>query len=249
MRINRIVIAFIILVVGLLSVNARPSLSQVSLSKELGLKVKTIYIDPSYGGNERGPLLAGKEHGKQTVLLLAQNLQTLLIDSGFAVYLSRDNDRFVTLDERVMRSRSLGTDIYLRIKVSLRNEDCIRLFITHLPKERETKQKSEAKTLNELNGELDQILRALQADDRNEHSLRLALSLISSLEARQIVDCIRMQQIFDYILLNTAMPAVTIDFGVSQQSKKLPYVVDVKEQNNIVRALAAAITSYADERP
>jgi hypothetical protein len=40
-----------------------------------------------------------------------------------------------------------------------------------------------------------------------------------------------------------------VDLTLSLSSKKSPYVLDVEEQNNIVRALAAAITDYADERP
>lgn len=247
MRINsKLIIGLLQFHILLLS-NPSVSLTQERLSKGLGLQVNTIYIDPSYGGKERGPLLANKQYSSDATLLLAQKLQVLLASAGFSVHLSREGDRFVDLETRTYQAKVKGADVYMRIKVSERKENCIRLFITRLPIGNKSSQNVEEKKLSELKDELSRIMRDLQADDKYEYSLRLAHSLKKNLESGQIVDCIKMQRIFDYILLNTQMPAVTVDFGVSIQPKKSPYILDSEVQNKIVRALADSIIGYSDE--
>jgi N-acetylmuramoyl-L-alanine amidase len=247
MRMNRIIAASIMLILGLVFFGTTQSLSQLSPSRKLGLKVKTIYIDPAYGGNERGPRLTEKHYGKEITLLLAQKLQALLIDAGFTVYLSRDEDNFVPLEDRVMRAKSKGADVYLRIKVSSQSEDCIRLFITSKPiKQKAVNNNATIKT-SEPHNELNEIFESLRMNNKNEASVALAQSLETSAQRIKFINCVETQRVFDYILINTEMPAVTVDFGLSKQSKKSPYLLDTAKQDAIVHALVTSIKDYSKE--
>jgi N-acetylmuramoyl-L-alanine amidase len=247
MEIIRNIFIYISLLLGLLLFNVDVPFAQVALSTQPGLRVKTIYIDPSYGGKERGPVFAEKIYGKNLTLLFAQELKTVLSDAGFTVYLSRNGDKFISLDARVFRAKSMGADIYLAIKVSDRKKDCIRLLTTTEPNESKQTYKIESGKASELGEQVDKILKKLKNDSKYERSLELVQKLKIKLESDQSVNCVKMLQVYDYILLNADMPAVIADFGVLKQQGKSPYIIDTEEQDKIVHALADSIKAYSDE--
>lgn len=244
---NRNFIVYLILISCTLLLDVDAPIAQVSLSRKPGLKIKSIYIDPAYGGDERGPTFAQNNYGKNITLLIAQKLHSLLTGAGFTVYLSRDEDKFVPFETRTFRAKSKGADVYLTINVSNQKKDCIRLLTTTSPKEKKPVQTAETKKLNELHGELNDMFKNLQTHDKYEASLDLAQKLKINLQYDRFVDCIKMLSIYDYILLNAEMPAVIVDLGVSKQSKN-PYILNAETQDQIVGDIAASIEAYSDER-
>lgn len=74
-----------------------------------------IVIDPGHGGHDPGASGAGLRE-KNLVLALARNLRDVLVASGgVRVALTRDDDRFLALAERVEIARALGADLFLSI--------------------------------------------------------------------------------------------------------------------------------------
>jgi len=224
------------------------SVAQENSSHKLGSKIKTIYIDPAYGGKEHGPKFGQKTYGKDITLLIAQKLQGLLTKVGFDVYLSREGDQFIPPETRTFQSKSKRADVYLAINVSNRKKDCIRLLFADLTKERKPIQHIKTKKLSELNSELDEIIKGLKEDERIEESLYLVQKLETNLQSDQRANCIKIQKDYDYILLNAEMPALIVDFGISKQSHGSPYILNTGIQNKILIEIAAAIKAYAEER-
>lgn len=242
--------AFTIIIAAALLLGAGTSVGAERLAKSLGLKVKTIYLDPWYGGRERGPLFAPKQYGKDVTLKIAQKLQALLQADGFAVHLSRRGDQLVTLEQRSVQAKSNGADIHVTIKVSQRKKDCIRISILQLEQKKSQPKPKTPKTkdLNDLNAELGEMLEALRADSAHEESLALAGKIAKKLKNGQAADCIRLLKSFDYILTNAEMPAVSVDFGVSSTASKQPYILDETSLNKITRSLVESIKEYANDR-
>ncbi|NTW60493.1 MAG: hypothetical protein HGA43_15170 [Nitrospirae bacterium] len=104
------------------------SIGAESLSKKLGLKIKTIYLDPSYGGKELGPRLSKDKLGKDITLDIAQKMKAILETKGFTVYLSRPDDRSVPPDTRAAQAHARQSDIYIGINVTEAKKDCIGIF-------------------------------------------------------------------------------------------------------------------------
>ncbi len=246
MRIIRIIFIQIALLLGLLLFTIDVPMAQVTVTTQPGLRVKTIYIDPFYGGKERGPSFKGNIYGKSLTLLFAQELKTVLSDAGFTVYLSRDEDKFVSLDQRVFLAKSMRADIYLGIKASNQKRDCIRLLTIKKPDI--SIQTHEIGSMNgEHNEEIDEMLKNLVINDRYERSLKIAQKLRNKFESDMSINCVKMLQVYDYILLNAPTPTVVVDFGVLKQQGKSPYIVDDEKQNKIVRILADSIKNYSNE--
>ena len=74
-----------------------------------------VVIDPGHGGHDPGASMAGYRE-KTLVLSLAQALRDELVErGGVRVALTREDDRFLVLDERFAIARRLGADLFVSI--------------------------------------------------------------------------------------------------------------------------------------
>lgn len=74
-----------------------------------------VVIDPGHGGHDPGASAHGMQE-KRVVLGLALALRDRLLEQGgIRVALTRDDDRYLALQERVEIARSLGADLFLSI--------------------------------------------------------------------------------------------------------------------------------------
>lgn len=77
--------------------------------------VRTVLIDPGHGGHDRGTAAASGDTEKDLNLALALRLAAALREVGFAVRLTRDADRFLTLDRRAELAGEPGTDLLISV--------------------------------------------------------------------------------------------------------------------------------------
>lgn len=74
-----------------------------------------VVIDPGHGGKDPGASVAGYRE-KDIALGLALSLRDRLVDGGgIRVALTREDDRFLVLDERPEIARRMGADLFLSI--------------------------------------------------------------------------------------------------------------------------------------
>jgi N-acetylmuramoyl-L-alanine amidase len=75
-----------------------------------------VVIDPGHGGPDTGTIAASGEMEKAIVLEFAQALQSKLEKSGkYRVAMTRTDDRFVALGERVRMARNQGAALFVSI--------------------------------------------------------------------------------------------------------------------------------------
>ena len=91
-----------------------------SLKQALGLKVRTIVIDPGHGGHDPGAVGPSGLREKDVNLRIAKRLRERLIEEGKSfgienVYLTRSSDRFIPLEERTAIARKRKADIFISI--------------------------------------------------------------------------------------------------------------------------------------
>src|SRR5690606_5946884 len=86
-----------------------------SLSRQLGLGVHRIVIDPGHGGHDPGARSRGLSEAS-LVLDVALRLEKLLLrDPGTEVILTRRTDVFIPLEERTAIANREGADLFLSI--------------------------------------------------------------------------------------------------------------------------------------
>ncbi|MDA2918268.1 N-acetylmuramoyl-L-alanine amidase [Desulfobacterota bacterium AH_259_B03_O07] len=91
-----------------------------SLRGALGLKVKTVVIDPGHGGHDSGAIGPTGLREKNVNLKIAKALKKQLELHGKAigisrVMLTRSNDRFIPLEERTAIAKKHNADLFISI--------------------------------------------------------------------------------------------------------------------------------------
>ena len=76
----------------------------------------TIAIDPGHGGEDSGAVGRRGTYEKDVVLAIARRLKAILDDDrNTRVYLTRDDDYFVPLAQRVQKARRVQADLFVSI--------------------------------------------------------------------------------------------------------------------------------------
>ena len=98
-----------------------PSTGDVdSLRQALGLKIRTVVIDPGHGGHDPGAVGPKGVKEKDINLKIAKELKKILDRDGKSigidnVYLTRSTDRFIPLEERTAIAKKRNADLFISI--------------------------------------------------------------------------------------------------------------------------------------
>lgn len=85
-----------------------------------------VTIDPGHGGKDPGAIGIGGLREKDIVLPISQRVAEILERQGIAVVMTRSNDEFISLTERVQMARQARSTIFVSIHanaISLRRPD------------------------------------------------------------------------------------------------------------------------------
>lgn len=93
-----------------------PTVRPLAYLKNAGCRV--IVLDPGHGGQDNGAQGRGGVQEKKAVLDIARRVRTYLVNAGLKVYMTRDGDRFVELEERCRKAKSWGADLFVSIHLN-----------------------------------------------------------------------------------------------------------------------------------
>lgn len=94
---------------------AAPAPAPAPTQKESHVK-PMIIIDPGHGGVDPGAIGANGVHEKKVVLALAHELKKQLLDTGrYRVEMTRQDDRFIKLSDRVKFARQYKGDLFVSL--------------------------------------------------------------------------------------------------------------------------------------
>ncbi|HXH03169.1 MAG TPA: N-acetylmuramoyl-L-alanine amidase [Candidatus Competibacteraceae bacterium] len=101
------------------AIPAAAATAEVPIAELFGLTVRTIVIDPGHGGKDSGARGPSGLTEKDITLDVAQRLRDRLsLRSGYRVLLTRENDRPLTLRQRVAIANTYGADLFISIHVN-----------------------------------------------------------------------------------------------------------------------------------
>lgn len=215
------------------------------ISADTASKPKTVIIDPWYGGNESGPLIAHKKYGKNITLAIAQKLQGLLEVSGFRVYLTRSADEFVTIEHRLYQGKSKNANVHVAVKVSQSKNECVHILMPELAVTK-PQAKNETHNTEELGKMINEIIDGLKADEIREDSLLLAHKISSKLK-KILMHCVEVRRGKDYLLKNAQLPTVLLDFQVSPTGKQ-SFIINDASLDKIAKSVTDSIKEHFEER-
>ncbi|MBI2819337.1 MAG: N-acetylmuramoyl-L-alanine amidase, partial [Acidobacteria bacterium] len=154
-----------------------------SLTRALGLKIGRILIDPGHGGHDTGTIGPAGYMEKELVLDVSQRLGKLIEDRlGSEVIYTRDDDGFVSLEDRARMANKKQADLFLSIHAnSSRAKTAVGietyyLSLTADPEALEVAARENAvsqETISELQGLVSKIALNEKVDESKEFATKI----------------------------------------------------------------------------
>lgn len=237
---------------------------KLSLSRQMGLKIRTIAIDAGHGGHDPGAIGKNGLKEKTVTLDIAKRLAALVKERlGCEVIMTRDRDVFIPLDQRPFIAKSRGADLFVSIHVNANRKRKARGIETYIQGLQASDREAMAtaarenamstKRLSELDSEIDKILKDLKQDNKLEESLQLAHTVQASLvgtmmpEQRQVVN-LGVKRAFFYVLINTQMPSILAEVGFISNPDEEKQLRQDSYRQSIAEALYQGVKKYIDTR-
>jgi N-acetylmuramoyl-L-alanine amidase len=204
-----------------------------SLSRQLGLGISRVVIDPGHGGHDPGAIANGVTEA-ELVLDVALRLEQLLLKRpGVEVVLTRRTNVFVPLEERTSLANREGADLFLSIHANAsRNRQARGIETYFLNFASNPQAEAVAARENAASGRtmrnLPDIVKAIAMNDKLDESRDFATMLQKAMverlrTANKEVRDLGVKQAPFVVLIGAGMPSVLaeISFVTHQQEARL----------------------------
>ena len=225
-----------------------------SLSRQLGLGISRIVIDPGHGGYDPGAQVRGLNEA-ELVLDIALRLEQLLTrEPGVAVVLTRRTNAYVSLEQRTAIANRAAADLFLSIHANASANASVRGFETYFLNfapnpEAEAIAARENAGSSKTMGSLPDIVKAIALNNKIDESRDFASMLQQSMHAqlRKVDRTARnlgVKQAPFMVLVGATMPSalVEVSFLTHRQDATLLRTTNYRQQ--IAEALAGGILKY-----
>ncbi|HXG90522.1 MAG TPA: N-acetylmuramoyl-L-alanine amidase [Vicinamibacterales bacterium] len=216
--------------------------------------VRTIVIDAGHGGDELGARGAAGTQEKDITLLVARRLRTMIESRlGLRVFLTRDDDRTMILDERSAYANSQKADVFVSIhanaaiRPAMKGAEVYYLSVDRANAEARRMAESSGAVLPALGGgtrAIDLILWETAQARYLEQSSTLAGLVEQALRARVDMSPRAVQQAPFRVLVGANMPAVLVEIGYLSNAEQEQALGTGTYQDQVTQALFEAITQF-----
>ena len=226
-----------------------------TLTRVLGLKVGRVVIDPGHGGHDAGAIGPGGLREKDLVLSIANRLKPLLEKRlGTEVIMTRDDDRFIPLEERTAIANQHQADLFLSIHGnSSRGRRATGAETFYLNFARSASAQEVATRENAASqrtvGELEDLVRQITKGTHNAESRELAgvvqTSLFSGIKKHRRPFRNRGVKTAPFIvLMGASMPSILTEVGFISNPDEEKFLTTSENHQRVAEALYEGVKQY-----
>lgn len=231
---------------------ADPVRPSVTLTPSTGLR--TVVIDPGHGGEELGAQGPRGTLEKDITLAVSRRLRTLIESRlGLRVFLTREDDRTISHDDRSAFANSHQADVFLSIHANaavrpgIKGAEVYYLSVERADEEARRRAEDTAVTLPALGGgtrTIDLILWETAQARYLEQSSALAGMVEAGLRARVEMSPRAVQQAPFRVLVGANMPAVLVEIGYLSNPEQEQQLASAAYQERVAEAVYDALTRF-----
>lgn len=227
-----------------------------SIARSLALGVSRIVLDPGHGGKDPGAMGSCRNAREKDITLnLAKRLKPKLeAKLGSQVILTRESDRFLTLEERTAFANTKEADLFVSLHVNAhRNKDAygVETYFLNLATDEDSIRVAamENATSTKNISDLQTILMDLMQNAKINESSRLASYVQSNMvgHLRKQYSSIRdkgVKQAPFYVLLGAQMPAILVETSFISNPRECKRLMDPAYQDRICDGIVLGIENY-----
>jgi N-acetylmuramoyl-L-alanine amidase len=224
-----------------------------SMSRQLGLGVARIVIDPGHGGHDPGAKARGIEEA-ELVLDVALRLEALLKDVGVEVVMTRRTDTFIALEERTAIANRVGADLFLSIHSNASASESARGVETYFlnfaanPEAEAVAARENAGGARTMRN-LPDIVRAIALNNKIDESRDFASMVQSSLYTKLLktnksVRNLGVKQAPFMVLVGATMPSILAEISFITNKQEATLLKTDKYKQQIAEALLGGVLRY-----
>ena len=217
-----------------------------------------LVIDAGHGGFDYGATGAGYRE-KDIVLGLAQALEQRLIEAGdIRVAMTRDDDTFLPLNDRLKLARELGADLFLSIHADSAGEQrevagasiyTLSQRASSVEAARFAARENDVDTVNGVklsdhNEEVNNILLDLAQRQMQEQSREFARLIENSGEGRILFHPQTQRSASLVVLRSPDVPSVLFESGFVTNVEDAARLTSENGRRNFAEAMASAVRAY-----
>lgn len=219
-----------------------------------------VVIDPGHGGIDSGAEAHSGIKEKDIVLAFSLKLQQLLVESGrFDVALTREDDTYLRLEERVDLARTNKADIFLSIhadsfqqpeirgaSVYTRDENATDVLDKVLAENENKSDVIAGFSMPQMAPEVVDILLDLMRREMRKQSFIAAQAIVHQLEPSVALRRFPVRQADFFVLQAPDVPSVLIELGFLSNLDDITNLTQSDWQNRTAEAIARGISTYFD---
>ncbi len=199
----------------------------------------TVVLDAGHGGNDPGTQGVAQHQEKAFTLDIAKRVRAKLRACQVTVWLTRDRDTFVSLEERCWRGSKLGGDVFVSIHFNATRNPSISGIETFIipaagcPITAEDERPRSSARVTSCPGNRFDGANAVLA-----HYLQKGLLAHSRSEDRGI------RRARFYVIRNARCPAALIECGFLSNSREAARIADPDYRDQLAEGMARGILTY-----
>ena len=225
-----------------------------SLSRQLGLSVARVVIDPGHGGRDPGAQTRDLNEA-EVVLDIALELERLLAkEPNVEVVLTRRTNAYVSLEERTAIANTSRADLFLSIHVNASANQAARGFETYFlnfapnPEAEALAARENAGSAKTMSS-LPEIVKAIALNNKIDESRDFASMVQKSLQERlRRADPgarnLGVKQAPFMVLIGATMPSVLVEVSFLTNRNEATLLRSENHRRHLAEALKAGIMNY-----
>ncbi|MBN2721191.1 MAG: N-acetylmuramoyl-L-alanine amidase [Campylobacterales bacterium] len=217
-----------------------------------------VVIDAGHGGKDPGATSGGKKE-KDAVLAMAKKLDKVLTKRGYKVYLTRDDDRFLTLEQRTKIADHKDAKIFVSLHCNAApNEQKassmygVETFFLQKTRDARSKRVAERENSAVLQGTdrsskqviLDAVLSGPKIILSHKLAIDIQRNLLSNLRAHD--GGVRSAPF--WVLVGASRPSVLVEIGYITHPEERRKLFDPNYQEQAAKGIADGIGMYLANR-
>jgi N-acetylmuramoyl-L-alanine amidase len=220
--------------------------------------VTRVVLDPGHGGKDTGAVGPSGVKEKDVTLDVAHRVAPVLATEGVQVVLTRDDDRFVSLEERTARANAFGADLFVSIHCNASEGKARRGIETYVLDT--TRDEIAARvaarenaTTQAASAELASILGGMRMADEAQRSTRFAQLLeraaTTAVQTKygDVVDG-GVHTAGFYVLVGARMPSVLFEVSYISNATEEQRLGTPDYRQLLADAIANAVQAYREGR-
>jgi N-acetylmuramoyl-L-alanine amidase len=239
-----------------------PAVSTPAGGSELPIASRPlVVIDPGHGGIDSGAETPDGVKEKDIVLAFSLRLQELLVASGrFDVALTREDDSYLRLEERVDLARSNKADLFVSLHADSFQQPEIRGASVYTRDENATDVLDKVLADNEnasdviagfampttMAPEVVDILLDLMRREMRVQSFMAAESIVHQLEPSVALRRFPVRQADFFVLQAPDVPSVLVELGFLSNASDIANLMQSEWRDRTAEAIARGISTYFD---